>query len=44
LKEFVESLETPRKIIIMVQAGNPVDQVITDLKSFLESGDIIIEC
>jgi 6-phosphogluconate dehydrogenase len=32
----VESLEMPRKIIIMVQAGNPVDQVISDLKPFLD--------
>jgi 6-phosphogluconate dehydrogenase len=44
LKEFVESLETPRKIIIMVQAWPAIDQVINDLKEFIEPNDIIVDC
>lgn len=43
LKSFVESLERPRKIIIMVKAGAPVDAVIDELLPLLESGDIIID-
>ena len=44
LKDFVESLEKPRKIILMVNAGDAVDQTIEHLKSFLEDGDILIDC
>ena len=36
LGEFVKSLETPRKIILMVNAGPTVDLVLNDLKQFLE--------
>nr|MDD3720550.1 NADP-dependent phosphogluconate dehydrogenase [Candidatus Gracilibacteria bacterium] len=43
IKDFVESLESPKKIIIMVKAGNPVDQVINEIKHFLNKGDIIID-
>ncbi|MGC6425763.1 MAG: decarboxylating NADP(+)-dependent phosphogluconate dehydrogenase [Akkermansiaceae bacterium] len=43
LEEFVESLATPRKIQIMVQAGAPVDYVIKDLMPLLDQGDIIID-
>ena len=44
LKDFVESLETPRKIILMVNAGEAVDQTITHLQEFIEDGDILIDC
>ncbi|MEI6728587.1 MAG: NADP-dependent phosphogluconate dehydrogenase [bacterium] len=44
LEAFVKSLERPRKVIIMVKAGQPVDDVITELLSFLEPGDCIIDC
>jgi 6-phosphogluconate dehydrogenase len=44
IKDFVQSLERPRKIIIMVKAGKPVDDVILELSQFLEQGDIIIDC
>ncbi|SLN67192.1 6-phosphogluconate dehydrogenase, NADP(+)-dependent, decarboxylating [Aquimixticola soesokkakensis] len=37
------SLTTPRAIIIMVQAGAPVDSVIDSLKPYLEKGDMIID-
>ncbi len=43
LKDFVASLERPRKILIMVKAGKPVDAVIDELKPLLEEGDIIID-
>lgn len=43
LEEFVDSLERPRTIQIMVQAGGPVDAVINQLKPLLEEGDIIID-
>ncbi|SFN79334.1 6-phosphogluconate dehydrogenase [Pseudonocardia ammonioxydans] len=43
LQEFVEALETPRKIVVMVKAGKPVDAVIDELAPLLDSGDIIID-
>ena len=43
LEEFVASLERPRKILVMVQAGKPVDAVIAQLKPLLDEGDIIID-
>ncbi len=43
LEEFVESMESPRKIIILVKAGAPVDAVIDQLKPLLSPGDIIID-
>ena len=43
LEEFVESLATPRKIQIMVQAGGPVDAVIRSLMPLLDPDDIIID-
>ncbi|AFZ13047.1 6-phosphogluconate dehydrogenase (decarboxylating) [Crinalium epipsammum PCC 9333] len=43
LEEFVASLERPRKILIMVKAGGPVDGVIDQLKPLLQDGDIIID-
>ncbi len=43
IEEFVNSLETPRKIIIMVKAGKPVDDTIEQLKPYLSKGDILID-
>jgi 6-phosphogluconate dehydrogenase len=43
VEEFVESLERPRRIIIMVMAGAPVDAVIGQLEPLLEPGDIIMD-
>ncbi len=42
-EEFVKSLERPRKIILLVKAGDPVDWTIKLIKPFLEKGDIIID-
>jgi 6-phosphogluconate dehydrogenase len=43
IEDFVQSLERPRKILIMVKAGAPVDAVINQLKPLLDEGDIIID-
>ncbi len=43
LAEMVQLLERPRRILVMVPAGKPVDAVIADLKPLLEKGDIIID-
>jgi len=43
LSEFVKSLERPRKIMIMVKAGAPVDAVIEQLTPLLEPGDLIMD-
>ena len=43
LEEFVNALERPRKILVMVKAGKPVDAVIEQLKPLLEEGDMIID-
>jgi 6-phosphogluconate dehydrogenase len=43
LEEFVSALARPRKAMIMVKAGAPVDAVIEQLAPLLESGDIIID-
>jgi 6-phosphogluconate dehydrogenase len=43
LEEFVQSLERPRRILIMVKAGAPVDAVMNQLKPLLQEGDMIID-
>src|SRR5919206_3785334 len=43
LEEFVGALERPRRIIIMVKAGGPVDGVIDELTPHLDEGDIVID-
>ena len=43
LQELVDSLEKPRRVLIMVKAGKPVDAVIEQLLPLLEAGDIIID-
>ena len=43
LEEFVSSLEEPRKVLILVKAGEPVDMVIDQLLPLMEEGDIIID-
>ena len=42
-EEFVRSLGRPRKIILLVKAGDPVDWTINLIKPFLDPGDIIID-
>mgnify|MGYP001792850416 FL=1 len=43
LEEFVASLERPRRILVMVKAGGPVDAVISQLKPLLDKDDMIID-
>jgi len=43
LETFVQSLEVPRKIILMVNAGATVDAVLSSLSKHLEDGDIVID-
>ncbi|MFC0560712.1 NADP-dependent phosphogluconate dehydrogenase [Halalkalibacter alkalisediminis] len=43
IEEFVASLETPRKIMLMVKAGQATDATIEQLLPHLEKGDILID-
>lgn len=43
LKELVASQERPRKFLIMVKAGKPVDLVIDQLSPLLDAGDMILD-
>jgi len=43
LEDFVAALETPRKIVIMVQAGAATDAVIEALVPLVDKGDIIVD-
>jgi 6-phosphogluconate dehydrogenase len=43
VKELVEALKRPRKVMMMVKAGPAVDQVIAEVAPLLEPGDILID-
>jgi len=43
LEEFVESLAKPRRVMMLVKAGDPVDKFIEKLLPLLDEGDIIID-
>ena len=43
LEEFLAALERPRRIMLMVPAGKPVDAAIAGVKPFLEQGDLLID-
>ena len=43
LEELVESLEKPRKVMMMIKAGSSVDEMIEKLIPLLDEGDIIID-
>ncbi|MCX4793254.1 NADP-dependent phosphogluconate dehydrogenase [Streptomyces sp. NBC_01242] len=42
-QEFVAALERPRRLVIMVKAGDPTDAVIQEFAPLLEEGDVIID-
>lgn len=43
ITDFVQSLEKPRRIILMVKAGQPTDAVIDQLLPLLDHGDVLID-
>jgi 6-phosphogluconate dehydrogenase len=43
IKELVDSLSRPRKVMLLVKAGQPVDDFIEQLLPYLEQGDVIID-
>src|SRR5262245_54615819 len=43
LEELVAALKRPRRVMLMVKAGETVDQMITALVPLLEKGDILID-
>jgi 6-phosphogluconate dehydrogenase len=43
LEEFFKALKRPRKVMFMVKAGQPVDDLIDECLPFLEKGDLIID-
>ncbi|MGL4860555.1 MAG: NADP-dependent phosphogluconate dehydrogenase [Enterobacteriaceae bacterium] len=43
IREFVDSLSTPRCILLMVKAGQATDDTINEIKPYLQKGDILID-
>tara|TARA_Y100000589_G_scaffold88922_2_gene83358 strand:- start:3145 stop:4563 length:1419 start_codon:yes stop_codon:yes gene_type:complete len=43
LQEFVDKLDRPRRILMMVKAGSATDAVIESISEFLEEGDLLID-
>ncbi len=43
LKEFFAALKRPRKVMFMVKAGAPVDDLIAECLPFLDKGDVVID-
>ncbi len=43
LQEFCRSLERPRRILMMIKAGDPIDQTLQKLGPYLAPGDIVID-
>ncbi|TKG69948.1 NADP-dependent phosphogluconate dehydrogenase [Prauserella endophytica] len=42
-REFVDALERPRQVVVMVKAGAPTDAVIDEFAELLEPGDVIVD-
>src|SRR5437763_7969539 len=42
-KDFVASIKRPRKVVMLVKAGKPVDDTIATVLPFLEAGDVLID-
>ena len=43
IRELVESVRRPRRILMMIRAGEPVDEMIGQLMPYLEPGDVVID-
>ena len=43
VEELVDALKSPRKVMMMIKAGNAVDQVIGEVVSILKKGDVLID-
>src|SRR5256885_13575844 len=43
IEELFGALKKPRKVMMMIKAGKPVDMVIAELLPFLEKGDVVID-
>jgi 6-phosphogluconate dehydrogenase len=43
LEEFVGALERPRRILMMIKAGAPIDAMIAQISPLLEDGDLLID-
>ena len=43
IQEFVDKLERPRRILMMVKAGSATDAVIDNISEYLEEGDLLID-
>src|SRR5216110_3622085 len=43
IEEFIAALKRPRKAMMMIKAGKPVDQVIAEVATLLEKGDVLID-
>ncbi|MGJ7906099.1 NADP-dependent phosphogluconate dehydrogenase [Actinopolyspora sp. H202] len=43
LRELVDTLERPRRLVIMVKAGDPTDAVIDELVPMLDTGDVLVD-
>ena len=43
IPDLLSRLERPRRVLLMIRAGSPVDEVLADLKDQLEPGDIVID-
>ena len=43
LQDFVRALERPRRIMMLIKAGAPVDQMLDRLQPMLEEGDVVID-
>ncbi len=43
LGDLAAALERPRRIIVMVKAGKPVDHVIEELRAHLQAGDVVVD-
>ncbi|HRD41663.1 MAG TPA: NADP-dependent phosphogluconate dehydrogenase [Prochlorococcaceae cyanobacterium AMR_MDS_5431] len=43
LQDFVNKLERPRRILMMIKAGQPIDDTINAISPYLEEGDLLID-